>query len=129
LVFSSNNTTWAHDSRAEAFLNSASNSPRNDQFLNTKIMHAVSMTPHAQTFFVTCTVMQVASLNLYIFSGGVGKFGNMFLIDIPFKGWQGRSNFSLIVHAVSNFACGVNDTACTMHAVSMTPHASCMRCH
>jgi hypothetical protein len=27
------------------------------------------------------------------------------------------------VHAVSYFACGVNDIACTVHAVSMTPHA------
>jgi hypothetical protein len=35
----------------------------------------------------------------------------MFLIDIPFKGCQGRSNRSSIVHAVSYFACGVNDTA------------------
>jgi hypothetical protein len=42
----------------------------------------------------------------------------MFLIDIPFKGCQGRSNRSSIVHAVSYFACGVNDTACTVHAVS-----------
>jgi hypothetical protein len=38
----------------------------------------------------------------------------MFLIDIPFKGCQDRSNRSSIVHAVSYFACGVNDTAC-MH--------------
>jgi hypothetical protein len=34
----------------------------------------------------------------------------MFLIDIPFKGCQGRSNWLVIVHAVSYFACGVNDT-------------------
>jgi hypothetical protein len=47
----------------------------------------------------------------------------MFLIDIPFKGCQGRSNRSSIVHAVSYFECGVNDTACTVHAVSMTLHA------
>jgi hypothetical protein len=46
----------------------------------------------------------------------------MFLIEIPFKGCQGRSNRSSIVHAVSYFACGVNDTACTVHAVSLTPH-------
>jgi hypothetical protein len=26
-------------------------------------------------------------------------------------------------------ACGINDTACTMHVVSLTPHALCMRCH
>jgi hypothetical protein len=53
----------------------------------------------------------------------------MFLIDIPFKGCQGRSNRSSNVHAVSYFACGVNDTAYTvhvvslMHAVSLTQHA------
>jgi hypothetical protein len=44
----------------------------------------------------------------------------MVLIDIPFKGCQGRSNRSSIVHGVSYFAC-------TMHAVSMRPHAPCMR--
>jgi hypothetical protein len=80
----------------------------------------------------------------------------MFLIDIPFKGCQGRTNRSSIVHAVSYFArgvidtacifnflhtiavlhmiftfrscskicaCGINDTACIVHAVSMTLHA------
>jgi hypothetical protein len=47
----------------------------------------------------------------------------MLLIDIPFKGCQGRSNRSSIVHAVSYFACGINDTACTVHDISMTPHA------
>jgi hypothetical protein len=76
----------------------------------------------------------------------------MFLIDIPFKGCQGRSNLSSVVHAVSmiphaflifflhtiavlhmiftfrscsnNFcACGVDATAFIVHAVSMTPHA------
>jgi hypothetical protein len=26
-------------------------------------------------------------------------------------------------------ACGINDTACTVHAVTMTLHARCMRCH
>jgi hypothetical protein len=36
----------------------------------------------------------------------------MFLIDIPFKGCQGRSNRSSIVHAVSYFVCVVNDIAC-----------------
>jgi hypothetical protein len=66
----------------------------------------------------------------------------------PFKGGQGRSNRSSIVHAVSltphgffiflhtiavlhmiftfwNFvcACDINDSACTVHAVSMTLHA------
>jgi hypothetical protein len=52
----------------------------------------------------------------------------MFLIDIPFKGCQGRSNLSAIVHAVSYFASGVNDTACNVHAVSMTPHAFLIFC-
>jgi hypothetical protein len=80
----------------------------------------------------------------------------MYLIDIPFNGCQGRSNRSSIVHAVSYFACSVNDTACififfayhrcfaydfhffcacgvnetasTMHVVSITLHAPCMRC-
>jgi hypothetical protein len=47
----------------------------------------------------------------------------MFLIDIPFKGCQGRSNRSSIVHAVSYFACGANDIACTVYAVSLTPQA------
>jgi hypothetical protein len=77
----------------------------------------------------------------------------MFLTDIPFKGCQGRSNRSLIVHVVSYFAvsitphatvmrcqwphmhrmrcywplmhhvCGVNYPECTMHGVSMTQHA------
>jgi hypothetical protein len=36
----------------------------------------------------------------------------MLLIDIPFKGCQGRSNRSSIVHSVSYFAWGVNDTVC-----------------
>jgi hypothetical protein len=35
----------------------------------------------------------------------------MFFIDIPFKGCQGRSNRSSIVHALSYFECGVNDSA------------------
>jgi hypothetical protein len=47
----------------------------------------------------------------------------MFLIDIPLRGGQDRSNRSSIVHAVSYFACGVNYTACTVHAVSLIPHA------
>jgi hypothetical protein len=55
---------------------------------------------------------QVAPLNLYIF-GGWGRTMRehicFFFIDIPFKGCQGRSNRSSIVHAVS-----------------MTPHAPCM---
>jgi hypothetical protein len=49
---SSNNTIQAPDSQAKAFLNSFSNSPRYDRFSNAKIMHAVSMTPHARKFFV-----------------------------------------------------------------------------
>jgi hypothetical protein len=49
---SSNNTPWAPDSRAKAFSNSASNSPRYDRFSNAKIVHAVSMTPHARKFLV-----------------------------------------------------------------------------
>jgi hypothetical protein len=44
----------------------------------------------------------------------------MFLIDIPFKGCQGRSNRSSIEHAVSAMVCKKN---LKMHAVSMTPHA------
>jgi hypothetical protein len=37
-----------------------------------------------------------------------------------------RSGFTM--QNIEN-TCGVNDTACTMHAVSLTPHAWCMRCH
>jgi hypothetical protein len=37
----------------------------------------------------------------------------MFLIG--FKGCQGRSNRSSIVHAVSYFACGVIDPACFLN--------------
>jgi hypothetical protein len=37
--------------------------------------------------------------------GGVGQFGNISVFDR-------YSNRSLIVHAVSYFACGVIDTAC-----------------
>jgi hypothetical protein len=96
---------------------------------------------------------------------GVLKFANLFstfLIDIPFKGCQGRSNRSSIVHAVSmtphapcircrwhrkHRAICVITTACiflsqqsrsaydcfvfenlTLHTVSLTPHASWMRC-
>jgi hypothetical protein len=53
VFFPSNNTPWAPDSRAKAFLNSASNSPRYDRFSNAKIVHAVTMTPHVRTFFAT----------------------------------------------------------------------------
>jgi hypothetical protein len=35
--FSSNNTPWAPDSEAKAFLNSVTNSPRYDRFSNAKI--------------------------------------------------------------------------------------------
>jgi hypothetical protein len=56
----------------------------------------------------------------------------MFLIDFPFKGCQGRSNRSSIVHAVSYFAFDFHlsklfENFC-LHAVSMTTHAPCMRC-
>jgi hypothetical protein len=47
----------------------------------------------------------------------------MFLIDTPFQGSQGRSNRLSIVHAVSYFACSVNDTAWFVHAVPLTLHA------
>jgi hypothetical protein len=49
---SNNNTPWDPDSQAKAFLNSASNSPRYDRYLNAKIVHVVSMTPNAQKLFV-----------------------------------------------------------------------------
>jgi hypothetical protein len=39
----------------------------------------------------------------------------MFLIDIPFKGCQDRSNRASIVRVGSYFPCGVNDLACTVH--------------
>jgi hypothetical protein len=51
---------------------------------------------------------------IYFCSDRVGQFANIyFLLDIPFKGCQGRSNRSSIVHvhAVSYFACAVIDTA------------------
>jgi hypothetical protein len=49
---------------------------------------------------------------IYFCRVGVGQSGiKMFLIDIPIKGCQGRSNHSMIVYAVSYFAYGVNDTA------------------
>jgi hypothetical protein len=64
----------------------------------------------------------------------------MFLIDIPFKGCQGRSNHSSMVHAVSltphaflTFFCNRRFAYdfhfskllenIIVHAVSMTPHA------
>jgi uncharacterized sodium:solute symporter family permease YidK len=58
----------------------------------------------------------------------------MFLIDIPFKSCQGRSNRSSIVHAVSYFACHrcfaydfhfskLFEIFFCVHVVSMTPHA------
>jgi hypothetical protein len=50
---------------------------------------------------------------LYFLVVGLENSGAyMFLIDIPFKGCQGHSNRSLIVHGVSY-----------LHAVSMKPHA------
>jgi hypothetical protein len=78
------------------------------------------MKPHARKFFLLGSPFNFK----YFFGGGVGLFGNIYVfIDIPFKGCHGRSNRSLIVHAVSYFACGVNDTACTVHAVPLPPHA------
>jgi hypothetical protein len=61
---------WAPDSRAKT--------PRYDRFSNAKIV------------------------NFYIFKVcWIGQFGNIYiLIDIPFKGRQGRSNRSSIVHTV-----------------------------
>jgi hypothetical protein len=49
------------DSRAKAFLNSASNSPRYDRFSNAKIVHALSRTPHA--FKKNSNIF--ANMNLY----------------------------------------------------------------
>jgi hypothetical protein len=53
----------------------------------------------------------------------------MFLIDIPFKGYQGRSNRTSIVHAVSmtphahvHVVSMTPHATCTVHAVSLTPH-------
>jgi hypothetical protein len=61
---------------------------------------------------------------IYFFSGGVGQFRNVYvLLDIPFKDFQSRSNRSSIVHISSYFAWGANDTACIVHAVSLTPYA------
>jgi hypothetical protein len=65
----------APDSRAKAFLNSASNLPRYDRFSNAKIVHAVSMTPHAQKYYFT-----VAPLNLPIF------------LVVGYRGRQSREN-------------------------------------
>jgi hypothetical protein len=61
----SNSTPWVPASQAKAFWNSASNSPRYDRFSHAKIVHAVK---------IFC---YVAPLNLYIFCGGAGQFGNM----------------------------------------------------
>jgi hypothetical protein len=50
---------------------------------------------------------------IYFCSGGVGQFAYInVLIDIPYKGCQGLTNCSSIVHAVS-----------------MKLHARCMQCH
>jgi hypothetical protein len=62
--FSSNNTSWAPDSRAKAFLNSASNLPRYDRFLNAKILWLGSPFKF-----------------IYFFSGWVGQFGNIYVFD------------------------------------------------
>jgi hypothetical protein len=46
----------------------------------------------------------------------------MVLIDIPFKGCQGRSNLSLdCACCVIFFACGVIGPACTVHAGPINP--------
>jgi hypothetical protein len=82
---------------------------------------------------------------IYIFSGGVGPFGNiyMFLMIFPLKAARAvrivcrACMLCHILHTIAvlhmifnvrncskNFcACIVNDTTCTMHAMSMTPHA------
>jgi hypothetical protein len=52
-----------------------------------------------------------------------------FLLDIPFKGSQGRSNRLSIVHGVSYFSCGVNNNACIVHAVSSTPQITLNLCN
>jgi hypothetical protein len=62
LFFSSNNTSWAPDSRDKAFLNSASNSPRYDQF------------------YEICLLGRPFKF-IYIFSGGIGQFGNIYVFD------------------------------------------------
>jgi hypothetical protein len=104
-VKSSNNTPWAPDSWAKTVLNFASNLPRYDRFSNAKIVH-VSLT--------FCIGSHFKFIYFFRVGVGVGQLGNiyMFLTDIPIKGCQGRSNRSSIVHAVSYFAYGVNDTAC-----------------
>jgi hypothetical protein len=79
---------------------------------------------------------------MYFLSGyRVGQFANIYvLIDILFTGCQGRPNHSSIMNAVSCFACScqwphmhracsASDPTCIVHAVSMSPHASCMRFH
>jgi hypothetical protein len=104
----------------KAFLNSASNSPRDDRFSDAKIVHVVSMTPHERKLFVL-----LGSPFKSLFFIVVGKDNSRtytFQIDIRIKGCQGRTNRSSIVHAVSYFACGVNKTPCTLHVVSLTPH-------
>jgi hypothetical protein len=63
-------------------------------------VHAVSLTPHAQKNFRTSSKSENHMQN----SDGMQK------------------------KKIKN-ACGVNDTACTMHEVSMTPHARSMRYH
>jgi hypothetical protein len=42
-------------------------------------------------------------------------FVHMFLIDIPFKGYQRRTNRSCIVHAVSYLAYRYFDATCTLN--------------
>jgi hypothetical protein len=67
---------------------------------------------------------------IHICSGGVGQFTYIYvLIAIPFKASRAAQIFRPLcnVHAVSYFACGVNDrandTTCTMQVVSLTRHS------
>jgi hypothetical protein len=64
--------------------------------LQCTVNYSIKGTPHARKFFVVSPFIQ------YIFfSVGLDNSGTyMFLIDIPFKVCQGRSNHSSIVHAV-----------------------------
>jgi hypothetical protein len=65
-------------------------------------MHAVSLTPHAQK-----------NVQTTLFS---------------FLKVKSICKTAMVCKKIIN-ACGVNDTACTVHAVALTPHARCMQCH
>jgi hypothetical protein len=112
--FSSNNTPWAPDSRAKAFLNSASNSPRYNRFSNAKIVHAVSMNPHASCMQChwprmhhACSVndltytVHAVSLKPHAFF--------IFCIASPFCIWFSLLEVDLKLYG----ACGGNDNTCT----------------